>query len=797
MKCAKLLSITGLLLTCSPLFADNFIPTVAEKSIGKASINYKVSGKGTTFLNSDRVEVTFDLDIANEDIGFNSGLYLVAEANNQRYMRNQQNKWTLWTDNSLIPAKTVTLEKQEQLEIRQTDLPVGEYTVYAAYKTRNGDLKYNEAPATLIVFDKKSASLHKVNNPEVLRDYLYQGAIHNPPILMRTTSVLENVATQADSGNDSVSSTNLQEKGVDEADRMKTDQGSLFSLIQCDKQQCLNRYELTDNPAQSNLLESLVVSDESNQHTLGAMYLNKATDKTTRSIIWLNSRSKVQSILESTQVRGGNNKPQWQPEQSEIQLKFINASKAEALSIKQQLTIEGELISSRLVGDVLYILSRKSTQYPSFFDDKSKPIKPPLDFFLPHYTFNKEKPKAFNTSTERCYIPPKDHKKANKGILSVVTAIPVQNPKQYKSVCIAGELDTFYASTASLYFASSRYTYSAQGNKLIYNAPQAMLTDIHKFSLNSVNMEYRGSGKVDGHLGWHKDKKSFRLGEYKDYLRIATSTGHSWDRSSRTKLTVLKEDTKTKTLTQISVLDNLGKPGEKLYAARFVGKRGYLVTFRVTDPLIVIDFSEAEAPTVLGELEISGYSDYLQAVGDNYLLGIGKEAVADEGQNSRIASSQSLPSRGAWYQGVKVALFDVSSAEKLGEIKSLVFGKRGSTATVLSDHHGLAWVKTNENHYTLALPIKLHKTQPTRSRKEKEAPWTYYDWTHTGVYVFDVNTLAPALTLTGKLIAEVNDGSASHKENQEILNDRTVIQNQTIHYIHGDKVISAPIKDLK
>ncbi|MCK5925065.1 MAG: hypothetical protein KAG10_04155, partial [Methylococcales bacterium] len=72
MKCAKLLSITGLLLTCSPLFADNFIPTVAEKSIGKASINYKVSGKGTTFLNSDRVEVTFDLDIANEDIGFNS-----------------------------------------------------------------------------------------------------------------------------------------------------------------------------------------------------------------------------------------------------------------------------------------------------------------------------------------------------------------------------------------------------------------------------------------------------------------------------------------------------------------------------------------------------------------------------------------------------------------------------------------------------------------------------------------------------------------------------------------------------
>ncbi len=795
MKLLKLLLTIGFIYFYNPSFADNFIPITEIKSSEKASINYKVSGIGTTFLRTNTVDVQFDLYIDKDDIGFNSELYLVAEANNQRYMRNRQNQWILWKNNRLIPTQTVTLKKQAQLEIRQTNLPVGEYTVYAAYKTRKGEVKYNKAPATLIVFDKKSASLHKVNNPEVLRDYLYQGAIHNPPIMTRDFRASSDPVAVAEGSNETTSTTNLQEIGVDEADRIKTDKDVLFSAVNCGKQQqCLNSYQLTDSPAQSNLLDSLVLNDKNSQ-PLGAIYLNKATDKSTRSIIWLKSDSKVQPFIESTVLdrrENIDNKPKWIRDQNKIQLKFIDASKANALSIKQQLTIEGELISSRLVNGVLYVLSRKSTRYQGFFNDKVDPIKPALDFFLPHYTFNNEKPQAIDTNSGNCFIPPKNNKKANKGILSVVTAIPVQNPREYKSICIAGELDTFYASTASLYFASSRYAYSAQGNELIYDAPQEMLTDIHKFSLNSAEMDYRGSGQVEGHLGWHQDKKSFRFGEYQDYLRIATSQGNNWQRNSRTKITVLKEDPTNKTLKEISVIDNLGKVGERLYAARFVGKRGYLVTFRVTDPLIVIDFSEPEVPTVLGELEISGYSDYLQAVGDDFLLGIGKEAVADTSQ---------VNNRGAWYQGVKVALYDVSSAEKLGEINSIVIGKRGTEATVLSDHHGLAWLKTNENHYTLALPIKLHESQRKLSRKEKSAPWTYYDWTHTGLYLFDIKTTAsPSLTLTGKLIADVNKGSDNpviERGNQEILNDRAVIQNKTVHYIHGDKVLSAPTTDLK
>jgi uncharacterized secreted protein with C-terminal beta-propeller domain len=95
----------------------------------------------------------------------------------------------------------------------------------------------------------------------------------------------------------------------------------------------------------------------------------------------------------------------------------------------------------------------------------------------------------------------------------------------------------------------------------------------------------------------------------------------------------------------------LGKPGEHLYASRFIGARGYLVTYRLTDPLYVLDLSDPGDPKMAGELHVEGYSDYLFPVSDTLLLGVGKDAVVDGGAGD---------GRFAWYQGVKVSLIDVS-----------------------------------------------------------------------------------------------------------------------------------------
>jgi uncharacterized secreted protein with C-terminal beta-propeller domain len=787
----KLLTSLIICIICyfNPAVANNFIATPEVTPDGQAAIVHQLNGSGTTFLNVDSISLSFDLQIAKEDIGIKSALYLVAKTGEASYIRDSKNNWQRWNNQQLIPAKELTLSAKEHLDvISNQNLPVGEYQVYAAYKTAKDEIHYNQHPVTLIVFANNSA-LHLIKNSEILHDYLYQGAINSATnysypedlALGIPAPITTDAADTSFSTEPSTSSTNLQESGVDESDRIKTDKEHLFSLNNCgndNNQACLNSYLLQASPAQSTLLGSLQLSDEKTpiDNSLGELYLTPTTDSTPRSLIWLRN-------LNSPQIYSV--KPNdWQTEQTAIQLKFIDASDIEKLTITQELTIEGRLMTSRLIDGILYILSQKSSYYTLAYNQESLNTKPSLDFFLPHYQFNNTP--AIPLDINRCYLFAKNSQQYNAATLSIITAIPVNNPTQYKSLCIAGELETFYASTTALYFASSRSPYTTQGNQLIYDPAEEQVTDIHKFSLLTANMDYRGSGQVTGHLGWEQDKKSFRFGEYANTLRVATSAGSNWGMDSRTKITVLQEDSTTQSLKEISSIDNLGKPGEKLYAARFVGKRGYLVTFRVTDPLIVIDFSQPQFPNVLGELEIAGYSDYLQAVGDNYLLGIGKDAVANANQE------------GAWYQGVKVALFDVSSPEKLGEINSIVLGKRGTEATVLSDHHGLAWLAVDDNHYKLALPVELHETfNKPYAGQNYDNPSAFYNWTHTGLYVFDIDTKTPALKLDGKLITESNTSTNTEINYYNFFADRAVIQDQSVHYIHGNQIISSEIRNLK
>ena len=111
-------------------------------------------------------------------------------------------------------------------------------------------------------------------------------------------------------------------------------------------------------------------------------------------------------------------------------------------------------------------------------------------------------------------------------------------------------------------------------------------------------------------------------------------------RDSESAVTVLREQGGR--LAQIGQVGGLGR-GERIYAARFLGDVGYLVTFRQVDPLYTIDLSNPAAPKVAGELKITGYSAYLHPIGEDLLLGVGQEASE---QGRRL--------------GAQVSLFDVS-----------------------------------------------------------------------------------------------------------------------------------------
>jgi len=168
-------------------------------------------------------------------------------------------------------------------------------------------------------------------------------------------------------------------------------------------------------------------------------------------------------------------------------------------------------------------------------------------------------------------------------------------------------------------------------------------TGIVKLSLNSFTAE--GSTVLDGRL-----LNQFSLDEYEGYLRVALSRGYD------NAVVVLDSDMKV-----VGTLGRLGKKGERIFGVRFAGDRGYVVTFRQTDPFYVIDLSSPENPRLEGELELPGYSAYLHPLQEELVLGVGVEGGR-----------------------VKLSLFDVSMPAEPVELSKYVLSAGHSE--VLANH---------------------------------------------------------------------------------------------------------------
>src|SRR5690606_22698817 len=122
--------------------------------------------------------------------------------------------------------------------------------------------------------------------------------------------------------------------------------------------------------------------------------------------------------------------------------------------------------------------------------------------------------------------------------------------------------------------------------------------------------------------------------EHDGHVRIATTEGSAWGTTANSKNHLFILDGNLK---QVGAVNDLAK-GERIYSARFMGDKAYLVTFKETDPLFVIDTKNPAAPKVLGELKIPGFSNYLHPIGENHLLGIGydTEVKMEEGSKEPV-----------------------------------------------------------------------------------------------------------------------------------------------------------------
>ncbi|MCF7795345.1 beta-propeller domain-containing protein [Patescibacteria group bacterium] len=262
-------------------------------------------------------------------------------------------------------------------------------------------------------------------------------------------------------------------------------------------------------------------------------------------------------------------------------------------------------------------------------------------------------------------------------------------------------------------------------------------TIVHKINLSDNDLEPDAQGQVPGTA-----LNQFSLDEYQGNFRIATTRNNNWQRrfddmdsDSENNVYILDEN-----LERLSAIENLAE-GERIYSARFMSDRIYLVTFKQVDPLFVIDASDAKNPKVLGELKIPGFSNYLHPYDENTLIGFGKDTYVDDNDNVRT-------------KGLKLSLFDVTNPIEPKEIDTYIAGDSGSYSEVLSDHKALLFSRERD---LLVLPVRLNSNNSS------------WQDAFNGVLVFD--TKDKEFNLRGKInhvkeYEEENDNWRRYYDNQ-------------------------------
>jgi uncharacterized secreted protein with C-terminal beta-propeller domain len=270
------------------------------------------------------------------------------------------------------------------------------------------------------------------------------------------------------------------------------------------------------------------------------------------------------------------------------------------------------------------------------------------------------------------------------------------------------------------------------------------------------------------------------MDEYGDYFRVATTTWviEKWTFGNQhNNVYILNMN-----MSIVGKLENLAS-GENLHSARFMGDRGYLVTFKKTDPLFVIDLSQPTNPVVLGELKIPGYSDYLHPYDETHLIGVGKHTEeADEGDF-------------AWYQGVKISLFDVGDVANPKQIANYTIGDRGTDSPILTDHKAFLFDKEKA---LLVIPVSVAEIDESQYPSGGVPSSAYGTTVWQGAYVFSIS-----------LEGFVLQGTVTHLESgEDVYNTAHWVKRslyiENVLYTVSDKKIKmnslddlAPINEIK
>ena len=350
----------------------------------------------------------------------------------------------------------------------------------------------------------------------------------------------------------------------------------------------------------------------------------------------------------------------------------------------QNVSVSGSYVGARLIGDIAYLVVQ---DYLYLMDNGTSVVLPTI------WTDGSARDL---TSADIGYFSDSDGSSVDTIVLSV--NLKTADGPTFESFLTRGVYQ-LYVSPTNLYIAGVEWE-STPDRRVV-----AETSTVHKIAVDDGHVHYVCSARIPGTI-----LNQFSMDEADGYLRVATTVGQWSPEGQETSAAVYTFDS---LLNPIGNLAGLAA-GERVFAARFIGDRAYLVTFRRVDPLFVLDVSDPRAPRVLGYLKIPGVSEYLHPYDATHLIGVGQ---ADPSGTGRL-------------HGLKLSLFDVADVEHPAEVASFAIGtgeNEWAWSEALYDHKAFLFVPDRR---LLAIPIALTEWTDT----------SYRYW--QGAYVFEVSPQA-------------------------------------------------------
>ena len=516
----------------------------------------------------------------------------------------------------------------------------------------------------------------------IARQLLDQGLLRAMPMMMEmAVSSDVAVSTDANSFPTSITGTNLQETTVDEPDLVKTMNDGTMLVLHEEKLHIVRAFP----PTEMNLLTSLSIDVAAEKMFLGESHKRVIILATSygfpaaRNLPIPGQRSASLSL-----PAGGS---------ANTEVIFVDISNKTKPEIINRWLLQGSLLDGkRPPNNRIHLAIQVPLQLPNSIQNDLLLQKKLSEYYEAKFANNPDQDLSEMEIEIEALVEQAVSKQNMEEILPNALLISGSNSQEIPwlgcdeisepdltlnsvgmTLLVSFESDgSNYQTSAVLnnawqLYGSSKHLYLIQGSSgWWWNAEQSDQTAIWQMDWQSGHPVYEGSGLVDGQI-----LNSFSLSEYEGYLRIATTEQPNFPMiqvddvqeiiepsQPLNHLFVLKlADKENYEMEQVGSVLNLA-PGERVQSARFMGDRGYVVTFRQVDPLFTFDLSKPNKPILEGELKIPGFSNYIHPLGETHLLTVGP-AGDDDGLS------------GEW----QAQLFDVSDLKNLEQVDTLVPSK--------------------------------------------------------------------------------------------------------------------------